>query len=110
MNNQELKSKVKEILSIENFFDMMEAVFAFEKEYKTTEFYKKTKMSLIEVMKESKLWYALQFKDIGNKIQSLINNLDLSNLNNVLEQLGDVYGQENEETLNIIKEFKEIVK
>lgn len=110
MNNQELESKVKEILSIENFFDMMEAVFAFEKEYKTTEFYKKTKMSLIEVMKESKIWYALQLKDIGNKIQSLINNLDLSNLNNVLEQLGDVYGQENEETLNIIKEFKEIVK
>ena len=110
MNNQELELKVKEILSIENFFDMMEAVFAFEKEYKGTEFYKKTKMSLIEVMKESKIWYALQLKDIGNKIQSLINNLDLSNLNNVLEQLGDVYGQENEETLNIIKEFKEIVK
>ena len=110
MNNQELELKVKEILSIENFFDMIEAVFAFEKEYKTTEFYKKTKMSLIEVIKESKLWYALQLKDIGNKIQSLINNLDLSNLNNVLEQLGDVYGQENEETLNIIKEFKEIVK
>ena len=110
MNNQELESKVKEILSIENFFDMMEAVFAFEKEYKTTEFYKKTKMSLIEVMKESKIWYALQLKDIGSKIQSFINDLDLSNLNNVLEELGDVYGQENEETLNIIKEFKEIVK
>ena len=110
MNNQELELKVKEILSIENFFDMMEAVFAFEKEYKTTEFYKKTKMSLIEVMKKSKIWYALQFKDIESKIQSFINDLDLSNLNSVLEQLGDVYGQENEETLNIIKEFKEIVK
>ena len=110
MNNQELELKVKEILSIENFFDMMEAVFAFEKEYKTTEFYKKTKISLIEVIKESKIWYALQFKDIESKIQSLINDLDLSNLNNVLEELGDVYGQENEETLNIIKEFKEIVK
>ena len=110
MNNQELELKVKEILSIENFFDMMEAVFAFEKEYKTTEFYKKTKMSLVEVIKESKIWYALQFKDIESKIQSFINDLDLSNLNKVLEQLGDVYGQENEETLNIIKEFKEIVK
>ena len=110
MNNQELESKVKEILSIENFFDMMEAVFAFEKEYKTTEFYKQTKMSLIEVMKESKIWYALQLKDIGSKIQSFINDLDLSNLNKILEQLGDIYGQENEETLNIIKEFKEIVK
>ena len=110
MNNQELELKVKEILSIENFFDMIEAVFAFEKEYKTTEFYKKTKMSLVEIIKESKIWYALQLKDIGSKIQSLINDLDLSNLNKVLEQLGDVYGQENEETLNIIKEFKEIVK
>lgn len=110
MNNQELELKVKEILSIENFFDMMEAVFVFEKEYKVTEFYKKTKMSLVEVIKESKIWYALQFKDIESKIQSFINGLDLSNLNNILEQLGDVYGQENEETLNIIKEFKEIVK
>lgn len=110
MNNQELELKVKEILSIENFFNMIEATLAFEKEYKTTEFYKKTKMSLVEVMKESKIWYALQFKDIGSKIQNLINELDLSNLNNVLEQLSDVYGQENEETLNIIKEFKEIVK
>lgn len=110
MNNQELELKVKEILSIENFFDMMEAVFAFEKEYKGTEFYKKTKMPLIEVIKGSKAWYALQFKDIGNKIQNLINSLDLSNINSVLEQLGDVYSQENEETLNILKEFKEIVK
>ena len=110
MNNQELELKVKEILSIENFFDMMEAVFAFDKKYKATDFYKKTKMSLVEVIKESKIWYALQFKDIESKIQSLINDLDLSNLNNVLEELGDVYGQENEETLNIIKEFKEIVK
>ena len=49
MNNQELELKVKEILSIENFFDMMEAVFAFEKEYKATEFYKKTKARSIYV-------------------------------------------------------------
>ena len=110
MNNQELELKIKEILSIENFFDMMESVFAFEKEYKATEFYKKTKMSLIEVMKESKIWYALQLKDIGNKIQSLINDLDLSNINNILEQLGDVYSQENQETLDILNSFKDIVK
>ena len=44
MNNNELELKIKEILSIENFFDMMEAVFDFEKEYKGSEFYKKTKM------------------------------------------------------------------
>lgn len=110
MNNQELELKVKEILENKNFFDMIEAVIAFEKEYKGTEFYKKTKMPLIEVIKESKIWYALQFKDIGSKIQNLINDLDLSNINSILEQLGDVYSQENEETFNILKEFKDIVK
>ena len=110
MNNQELELKEKEILENKNFFDMEEATIVFEKEYKGTEFYKKTKMSLIDVIKESKIWYALQFEDVGNKIQNLINNLDLSNINNILEQLGDVYSHENTETLNILKEFKDIVK
>ena len=110
MNNQELELKVKEILENKNFFDMVEATIVFEKEYKGTEFYKKTKMSLIDVIKESKIWYALQFEDVGNKIQNLINNLDFSYINNILEQLGDVYSQENTETLNILKEFKDIVK
>ena len=49
MNNQELELKVKEILEIENFFDMIEAAVALKKEYKRTKFYKKTKMPLIEV-------------------------------------------------------------
>ena len=37
MNNQELELKVKEILEIENFFDLIEAVCAFEKEYKQSD-------------------------------------------------------------------------
>ena len=110
MNNNELELKVKEILSTENFFDMMEAVYDFEKEYKGSEFYKKTKMPLIEVAKGSKTWYALQFKDFGNKIQSLINNLDVSHLSEVIDQFGSVFEQENKETLDILNSFKDIVK
>ena len=110
MNNQELELKVKEILSETNFFDMYEAMVAFEKDYKATDFFKKTKLSLIDVIKGSKLWYSLQLEDLGVKIQKLINSLDLSKINDVLGELGDVYSQENEETLNIIKEFKDIVK
>ena len=34
MNNQELELKVKELLNISNFFDMIIAVKEFEKEYK----------------------------------------------------------------------------
>ena len=110
MNNNELELKIKEILSIENFFDMMEAVYDFEKEYKGSEFYKKTKMPLIEVVKGSKTWYMLQFKDIGNKIQSLINGLDVSHLSEVIDQFGSIFEQENKETLDILNSFKDIVK
>ena len=110
MNNQELELKIKEILEIENFFDMTEAVVAFKKEYKRTGFYKKTKMPLVEVIKAAKIWYTLQLKDLGEKIQDLINNLDFNKLNELLNQFGDIYGQENEEVMNIIKEFQSIVK
>ena len=50
MNNQELELKVKELLAIENFFDMIIAVKDFEKEYKNSDFFKSTKMSLILIM------------------------------------------------------------
>lgn len=110
MNNQELELKVKEILAIENFFDMIEATVAFEKEYKTTDFFKKTKMPLMDVIKSSKAWYFIQLKDFGRQIQKFINELDLTNINTIFDQMATVYGQENEETLNLIKEFKEIVK
>ena len=55
MNNQELELRVKEILENKNFFDMVEATLAFEKEYKGTEFYKKTKIPLVEVIKAAKM-------------------------------------------------------
>lgn len=110
MNNQELELKIKEILSIENFFDMIEAAVFFEKEYKTTEFYKKTKMSLIDVLKSSKVWYALQLKDFGKTIQDTINGLNLENINSLIDQFGALYSKENSDILNMVNEFKNIVK
>ena len=110
MNNQELELKVKEILAIENFFDMIEATVAFEKEYKTTDFFKKTKMPLMEVIKGAKAWYALRLQDFAKNIQNIIDGLDLSNLSNILSQIGDVYGRENEEIMGMIKEFQEFIK
>jgi hypothetical protein len=108
MNNQELELKVKEILAIDNFFDMVEATIAFNKEYKGTEFYKKTKMPLEDVIKNAKMWYGFQLNDIGNKIQKLINDLDTSKLMEVLNQLGDVFGAENEEIMGAMNMFKDI--
>ena len=108
MNNQELELKVKEILAVDNFFDMVEATIAFNKEYKGTEFYRKTKMPLEDVIKNAKMWYGFQLNDIGNKIQKLINDLDTSKLMEVLNQLGDVFGAENEEIMGAMNMFKDI--
>ena len=108
MNNQELELRIKELLSVNNYFDMIEQVVEFEKEYKTTDFFKKTKKSLVDVIKETRSWYILD--GFTDKIQGLINNLDFGKFNELIGQLGDVYAQENSETLDIIKEFKELVK
>lgn len=55
MNNQELELKVKELLAIDNFFDMIIAVKDFEKEYKNSDFFKATKISLMDIIKNAKM-------------------------------------------------------
>ena len=110
MSNAELELKIKEILSIENFFDMIEKAVEFEKEYKGTSFYKKTKMPLMKVIKNSKVWYTLRFDSLQEKIQELINGLSFENINSILDQFSQVYAQENTETLSIINNLKDIIK
>ena len=110
MSNAELELKIKEILSVENFFDMIEKVVEFEKEYKGTNFYKKTKLPLMEVIKNSKVWYTLRFDSLQENIQELINGLSFENINSILDQFSQVYAQENTETLSIINNLKDIIK
>ena len=109
MDNVELEAKVLEIIKEDNYFEMITKAAAFEKEYKTSDFYKKTKKPLAEVIKETKIFYALQLKDLGKYVQSLIDGLSWTNFNQVLEQIGDVFGKENEdikESLNIFKDLQ----
>lgn len=110
MNNQELELKVKELLNISNFFDMIIAVKEFEKEYKNSEFFKATKMPLMDVIKNAKVWYSINLDVIVNNIQRVIDNLDLSKLNQIIEQLGNTFTAENEEFLNIAELYKELTK
>ena len=109
MNNAELELKIKEIIAIENYFDMIIAVKDFEKDYKGSDFYKETKMSLVEIIKQAKLHYALQLNDLSSKIQKVINELNVDNLNSVLDQISGVFGKENteiKESLEVLKELK----
>lgn len=108
MNNEQLTLQTKEILSTENFFDMIEKAVEFEKEYKQSSFYKKTKMPLLEVLKYSKIWSLMNLDNIVQLIQSKINELDLSKFTEIIGQAGDMFAIENEEIQNMIKEVKDI--
>lgn len=110
MNNQELETKVKELLDIENFFDMIIAVKEFEKEYKGSDFYKTTKIPLLDVIKNTKIWYGINFKTITAQIQKMINSLDMSHLNTLINQLGDTFAAENADVLSTAELFKDLLK
>ena len=110
MNNQELELRIKTILKISNFFDMILAVKSFEKEYKTTKFYSITKMPLLDVIKGAKAWYAMQFEDLLRGAQSFIDSLNLENINNIMDQIGDVFSKENEAILSASKNLSELLK
>ena len=108
MNNQELEQKIKEILSISNFFDMIESAVSFEKEYKNTDFYKKTKMSLFDIIKMSKVWYSFNIKELSSKVQSMIDSLNFAQVQSIIEQFGNVFSEENEEVANQLKQINEM--
>ena len=107
MNNQELELKIKEIIEMPNMFDMIIAAKDFEKDYKTSDFYKVTKMSLMEVIKDAKMYYSFSYNGILEKIQSLINDLDFNKVNDLLDQLSSTFEQENNETMTMINELKD---
>lgn len=108
MNNQELELKIKALLENKNLFDLIEQTLDFEKEYKNSDFYKRTKMPLMEIIKYSKVFYAFNIDTLGQRIQATINNLDLSKLNSLLDQIGTTFETENDEIVSSILKFKEL--
>lgn len=110
MNNQELEIKVKELLEIQNFFDFIEAVKEFEKEYKNTDFYKKTKLPILEMIKNAKGFYFLQLNDIFSKLQEKINGLKFDNFYSIIDEFSEVLSKGTQETLAGIGEITEFNK
>lgn len=108
MNNIELETKIKEIISMDNYFDMVIAAKNFEKEYKESDFYKATKQPLSEVIKDAKVYYTLQFENLGQKIQQFINNVDLTQLNSLFDQITTTFADENSNILETLQEFKDL--
>lgn len=108
MTNKQLEQKVEKFLEIENYFDFIEAVYDFEKEYKNSDFYKKTKMPLLAIIKEARWFYGLNVNKVFAKIQTLIDKLDLSHLMDLIEKVGTTYETENEQIMNLMDSMKDI--
>ena len=108
MNNVELEQKVQELIRIENYFDFVLAVKKFKKEYKTSDFYKATKKPLGKMIKEARMYYALQLKDLGRHLQSVLDGLTLDHVNAILDKMSGIFAQENEEIKEGLEVFKDL--
>lgn len=113
MNNIELEQKVKAIIEIPNMFDMIIAAKKFEKEYKTSDFYKTTHMPIYEVVNNAKKFYLINVPTIKAKAQEIINGLDYTTVNQMIDNFGKVFTNENQEVarqLEDLQDFKQIIK
>ena len=108
MNNIELEQAILEIISEDNYFEMITKAMAFEKEYKTTDFYKNTKKPLMEVIKETKVFYALQLKDLGRYLQDILDTLSLENLNAIIDKASEILAKENSDIQDSLELFKDL--
>lgn len=108
MNNQELEQKILELLKETNYFDFLIAVKNFEKEYKESDFFKATKEPLSKVIREAKIFYLFSGKNLIDKIQDFINNLNLDKINEILEQVAGTFNNENQEILEAVKELQNL--
>ena len=108
MNNIELEQEILEILTEDNYFEMILKVKDFEPIYKKSDFYKATKKPLSEVIKECKIYYALQLRDASRYIQALIDGISLDNISQILDKAENMFSQENKEVKESLEEFKDL--
>lgn len=89
MTNQEIIEKINTLMSEnENFCDLLLALKNFNKEYKKSDFYKKTRISLNRLVRQYRAYSFTNLDEIFDRIQEKINNLDLSNIQNIVDTLG----------------------
>ena len=86
MTNEEIIIKIEEIAGIANFCDKVEAIQAFEPEYRKSSFFKNTKMPIFTLVKEYSLNKVTNFQTIGRGLQDILDNLDVSKIIEILEK------------------------
>lgn len=109
MDNVDLDLALKKISSMPNFIEAIVALKELEPEYKKTDFYKSYKIPLMELMHEAKFWYTTDFSQIQIQLQNLIDGLDLSQVNNIINQISDTFEKENGDILKAAQTYKDLL-
>lgn len=108
MNNNELFTKIKEILEQGNPFDTIIKLKEFDKDYKGSDFYKITKMSLREAIEYYRVLKPFNILSLKQDIQELLDGLNLDNVNDVMDKMAATFAQENAEiqqNIGLVKEY-----
>ena len=109
LTNEYLNTRLHEILTqSSNFFDVVLELKEFEKEYKQSDFFKTTKMPLIDLVSEAKIFYLTNTSILIDKLNKIIDGLDVDKLLAVLQEGGSILEKNNDATLEQLKEFKEL--
>lgn len=109
LTNEYLNTRLHEILTqSSNFFDVVLELKEFEKEYKQSDFFKTTKMPLMEIVREAKIFYLTNTAILIDKLNKIIDGLDVDKLLAVLQEGGSILEKNNDATLEQLKEFKEL--
>lgn len=107
IDNEYLNDRLAEIVNQDNFFDVILQLKEFEKEYKTSDFYKTTKLNLMDLIKDARIFYLTNVKYIVKKINEVFENVNSEKLLEILDETGDILEANNQATLEQIKEFKD---
>ena len=109
LTNEYLNTRLHEILTqSSNFFDVVLELKEFEREYKQSDFFKITKMPLMEIAREAKIFYLTNTSILIDKLNKIIDGLDVDKLLAVLQEGGSILEKNNDATLEQLKEFKEL--
>ncbi len=107
IDNEYLNSRLAEIVNQDNFFDVILQLKEFEKEYKTSDFYKTTKLNLMDLIKDARIFYLTNVQYIVKKINEVFENVNSEKLLEILDETGDILEANNQAILEQIKEFKD---
>ena len=85
MTQQDINELVKTIAESNNVCEAMLMIVNSEKEYKQSDFYKQTKISLIDLIKTYKTIHPINWQEVKEELQNIVDNLSFDHLQNMLD-------------------------